>query len=229
MLSEKWKKQLARWFKLRFAILYPLGIWAGIVGYSTDESIMRSIWIILLGLGIRAWANCYAIKMEKLTTSGPYAHVRHPLYLGTFLVMIGFLLMLNVNWIESLLLVAVVIGVIYKITIQKEEEMLINKFGNDYLEYKKHVPAFFPTFFPFKGGEKWGPSLKRYLKSQEYKLFIWMIVLVIIFHLKQEIFIEKEIFDAKIILLIIASFLLGFADVGAGIFRKKIAKKSVNP
>ena len=66
MLNNKWKKRFKRWFRLRFAILYPLGIWAVIFGHSTDESIMRSIWFILLGLGIRSWANCYAIKMGKL-------------------------------------------------------------------------------------------------------------------------------------------------------------------
>jgi protein-S-isoprenylcysteine O-methyltransferase Ste14 len=222
VLNEKWKKRLSRWFKVRFAVLYPFGVWAVISGYSTDESIMRSIWFILLGLGIRSWANCYAIKMEELTTSGPYAHVRHPLYLGSFLIMTGFLVMLKVYWSISVICILVVIGVVYKWTIQKEEKMLNDKFGKEYVDYRKSVPAFVPTVFAFKGGKKWKPSIERYFRSQEYKLFIWMIILVIVFHLKEEFIIEKESFDAKIIFLIVTVFLLGLSDLIGEIFRKRI-------
>ncbi|HNV24399.1 MAG TPA: isoprenylcysteine carboxylmethyltransferase family protein [Candidatus Omnitrophota bacterium] len=222
MINEQWQKRLNRWFKLRFAIIYPFGVWAIISGYSTDKSIMHSIWFIVLGLGIRSWANCYAIKMEKLTTSGPYAYVRHPLYLGSFMIMVGFLIMLRVNWFISLLCVAVVIGIVYKSTIQKEEKMLGNKFGQEYIDYCRAVPPFLPTFFVFKKGEKWAPSFKRYFKSQEYKLFIWMIILIIAFHLKEEFLIEKEAIDIKSVILMIIAFLLGIADVVVGFFRKRI-------
>lgn len=221
MAREKWRKRFIRWFKLRFAILYPLGIWAVMSGYSTDKSIMRSIWFILLGLGIRSWANCYAIKMERLTTSGPYTHVRHPLYLGSFLIMAGFLVMLNVHWLITLICVAVVIGIVYKWTIQKEELMLGNKFGQEYIEYRKAVPGFFPTIFAFKGGQKWGPNIERYFRSQEYKLAIWMVILMIAFHLKDEFLIEHESIDAKIFVLIAMTFLLGISDLIGELFRKK--------
>jgi len=224
MLSKKWKKRIKKWFKLRFLILYPLGVWAVISSYSTDESIIRSIWIILLGLGIRSWANCYAIKVEKLTTSGPYAYIRHPLYLGSFLVMVGFLIMLNVNWIGIILFVLVVIGIAYKMTVREEERILIDKFGNEYIKYQRSVPAFFPTVFPFKGGQKWGPSSERYFRSQEYKLIIWMIILVIIFYLKGEFIVEQENVDSKSIFLIIVAFFLGFIDIVGEIMRKKQKK-----
>ena len=226
MLSKKWKKRFIRWFKLRFAILYPLGTWAIISSHSTDRSIMRSIWFILLGLGIRAWANCYAIKMEKLTTSGPYAYVRHPLYLGSFLIMGGFMIMLNVNWIGVSFSILAVIGIIYKVTIQNEEKMLIDKFGHEYAEYQKFVPAFFPTVIAFKGGQKWGPSIKRYFRSQEYKLFIWIIILIIVFHLKEELIVEQESVDGKSIFWITIAFLLGLIDIVGEIFRKKFKKRN---
>lgn len=193
--------------------------------YSTDKSIMRSIWFILLGLGIRTWANCYAVKMEKLTTSGPYAYVRHPLYLGSSLIMSGSLIMLNINWIGVLLSVSFVAGFVYKVTIQNEEKMLISKFGREYIEYQKSVPAVFPTIFPFKGGQKWGASLERYFRSQEYKLIIWMTILVIIFHLKNEFIIEKEGFDAKNIFLIIAAFSLGLTDIIGESFLRKVKRR----
>lgn len=220
MLNKKWEKIFSRWFKLRFAVLYPLGIWAVISGYSTDKSMMHSIWYILLGLAIRSWANCYAIKSEKLTTSGPYAYVRHPLYFGSFLIMIGFLVMLNVHWFISLILIFVVIGVVYRNTIRKEEKLLHGKFGQEYIDYRKSVGALFPTIFAFKGGQKWGPSLGRYLRSQEYKLVIWMIISVIAFHVKGEFLLEHEPIDIGIFGLIVVAIFLGMIDVVGGIFKK---------
>lgn len=212
---------MARWFKLRFAILYPFGVWAIISGYSTDESIMRSIWFILPGLAVRTWANCYAIKMEKLTTSGPYAYVRHPLYSGSFLILVGLLVMLNVNLFISLVCMLVVVGIVYKATIQKEEAMLLEKFGHEYAEYRQAVSAFLPRILPFRGGHKWGPSIERYFKSQEYKLVIWMIILMILFHLKHEFFVEHETVDLKILVLMATAFLLGMFDLAGEFIRKK--------
>lgn len=221
MLNGKWKKRFARWLKLRFAILYLFGTWAVVCGFSTDFSIMRSIWFIVLGLAIRSWANCYAIKLDKLTTSGPYGYVRHPLYFGSFLIMIGFLIMLNVHWLISLFCVLIVIGVVYKITVQKEEGMLRDKFDQEYIQYQKEVSAFMPRLFPYQGGQKWGPSLERYLRSQEYKLLIWMIILVIAFHIKEEILLEHESIDAKIFGLIVLSVILGMMDFIGEIFWRK--------
>lgn len=48
MLNDQWKKRFFRLFKLRFAVLYPLGIWAVFSAVSTDESIIRGICFILL-------------------------------------------------------------------------------------------------------------------------------------------------------------------------------------
>ncbi|MCA9399552.1 MAG: isoprenylcysteine carboxylmethyltransferase family protein, partial [Candidatus Omnitrophica bacterium] len=57
---------------------------------------MRGLWVVIIGLLVRTWANGYAIKTEKLTTSGPYAHIRNPLYVGSFLIMTGLLIVLQV-------------------------------------------------------------------------------------------------------------------------------------
>lgn len=216
------KDRFNRWFKLRFAIMYPFGIFVIIFANSDDKSIMTGIWFILAGLFIRLWANGYAIKMEKLTTSGPYAFVRHPLYLGTILLVIGFTIMLKIYYVGALF---IIFGVfVYRRTIKKEEAMLEDKFKNVYLDYKKSVPAIIPTVFPYKKGEKWGFSFKRLIKNHEYKLLIWMIILVIVFHLKYEFVIEHENLDLRIWLFIISAFLLGMADV-AGEFIKSAIKK----
>lgn len=222
-LNKKWEKRFSRWFKLRFAILYPLGLWALISAYSTNQSIIQSLWVILAGLGIRTWANGYAIKLEKLTTCGPYAHVRHPLYLGTFLVLLGFMIMLRVHWIVSFLILLIVIGFIYSSTIKSEERMLEDKFGQDYLYYKKNVPAFIFRIISYKGESRWPWDFSRYFKSQEYKLFIWSVILIIVFHFKEEFLIEKEKVIVKhVILMFIAGLLISMDLAGEYLRKRKI-------
>lgn len=225
--SEKLKNRLARILKPRFAILYPFGIWAAISAYSTNGSIRRGILFFLCGIFIRSWANCYAIKLDKLTTSGPYGHVRHPLYLGSFLIMSGFLIMLNVPWFAVLAFVLIVVGIVYKWTVQNEEHMLMQKFGEDYIEYQKAVPAFFPAIFSFKGGEKWGPSAERYLRSQEYKLVIWTIIVSIAFHIKEEILVEHEMLDVQMVILVMAALFLILLDVMLDYLRKAQKREDV--
>ncbi len=205
------QNRFKRWFKLRFAILYPFGVFVILFSTSDDKSLMTGIWFILTGLFLRSWANGYAIKLEKLTTSGPYAFVRHPLYLGTMLLVLGFIIMLKIYY-AGILLLLIMIGV-YGRTIKKEEQMLEQKFKQQYIDYKNKIPAILPTVFPYREGEKWSFSWRRLVKSQEYKLFLWMMILVIVFHLKDEFLIEHERTDAKLIGLCVAAFFLGIIDL----------------
>ena len=220
------KQRIKRSFKLRFALLYPFGILVIIYANSSDISIKYGLGIIILGLLLRSWANGYAIKSEKLTTSGPYAFVRHPLYLGTMLLFCGFVVMLNIYYIGAVFFVGML--AVYLRTIRKEEQLLESNFKQAFLDYKKSVPAIFPSFRPYPTGEKWPFSFKRLIKSQEYKLFIWMIVLVIAFHLKDELLVEKEKIDARMIWLIIISFFLGMIDL-FGEFMKWLLRRKNRP
>ena len=211
------QNRLKRWFKLRFVILYPFGILIAWFSNSDDDSIMAGIWFILAGLCLRAWANGYAIKSSKLTTCGPYAFVRHPLYLGTMILAFGFLIMLRLYHI-GILFFLMLIAVYYR-KIKEEETSLERKFKDVYVDYKKNIPAFLPSLRPYQAGEKWPFSFKRLVKSQEYKLFLWMIVMVIAFHLKDEFIVEHETPDAKIIGLFIVAFLLGVVDLIGELFK----------
>lgn len=220
------KQRIKRSFKLRFALLYPFGVFVILYAQSTDASIRYGLWMIVLGLLIRSWANCYAIKSEKLTTSGPYAFVRHPLYLGTMLLFCGFVIMLNMYYLGALFFIGMLI--VYRRTIRKEERLLEDNFKEEFRDYKKNVPAMLPlSLRPYPKGEKWPFSVERWVRSQEYKLLIWMVVLVITFHLKDELLVEKESLDARIVILITVSFLLGLIDF-LGEFIKWLLKKRKN-
>ncbi len=204
------KDRFKRCFKFRFAVLYPLSAYLVLFVIPDDRSINSGLGFIVLGLLIRIWANGYAVKTQELTTCGPYAFLRHPLYLGTMLLFIGFVVMLKIYLLG--LISFILVSIVYFNTIKKEEQLLLNLFKQSYLDYKKNVPLIFPRFSAYKGQKSWGFSFKRLIKSQEYKLFIWVIILVIIFHLKEELIVEKEAMNIKIVVLIAIAFILGAID-----------------
>ena len=211
------QRKLKHWFKLRFVILYAFGLFLAFFTTPDDTSLRLGAPFIVIGLLIRIWANGYAVKLEKLTTCGPYSFVRHPLYLGTMFIITGVIIMLKIYVLGTVFII--LIASIYYKTIKNEELMLEDKFKESFLNYKKKVPIAFPTFSPYREGEKWPFSFRRLLKSQEYKLFLWVIIITIAFHLKEEFLIERESMDVNIWRLIIISFILAALDL-AGEVRK---------
>ncbi|MBI5197424.1 MAG: isoprenylcysteine carboxylmethyltransferase family protein, partial [Nitrospirae bacterium] len=81
---------------------------------------------------------------EVLATRGPYRLTRNPLYLGSFLMGLGFCLMGARLWLVPVFLIA--FYWIYRPTIRKEEEILQKRFGADFDRYKQSVPRFFPRW-----------------------------------------------------------------------------------
>ncbi len=79
---------------------------------------------------------------DELITDGIYAYVRHPLYLGLLLIVLSSPLIMN-GFISLVYAYAFMPFIMYK-RIRREESLLIEKFGNLYLQYMKKVPALFP-------------------------------------------------------------------------------------
>ncbi len=211
-----------RLFRLRFAVLYPLAAYLVLFTTPDDRSTRLGVVFMIAGLLMRLWSNGYAIKLEKLTTSGPYAFLRNPLYLGTGLIILGVAVMLKI------ILVGVIffgiLAAVYTRTIRNEEKMLTDKFGAAYLDYRSKVPAMWPTFHPYAGGEKWPFSWARLWQSREHKLMLWVTIIVIGFHLKEEFMIEGERADAKIIGMIIVACVLGLLDILGEYIRTRQAR-----
>ena len=89
---------------------------------------------VIVFLGLRA------LEPDKLVTGGPYRYVRHPQYLGYFIIFTGFfLLLLNLVALAPLLSIP---GEVRMATI--EEEFLTEKFGNSYADYQKVTGKFLP-------------------------------------------------------------------------------------
>jgi protein-S-isoprenylcysteine O-methyltransferase Ste14 len=80
-------------------------------------------------------------KNHHLITTGPYASIRHPLYVG----MMGWSLsvaLLTANWIFVTVCVLSIVGVVWRIP--KEEQMMIEAFGDEYKAYMQRTGRYFP-------------------------------------------------------------------------------------
>lgn len=129
--------------------------------------------LIIPGLLVRALASGHVRKNEALTTSGPYAYTRNPLYLGSLLIAIGFAVASRSWWVGALLVL--MFFAIYLPVIRGEESFLREKFP-EFEEYAKHVPRMFPRFTPYARGEA-SFSLNLYLKHREYNALLGSVFL----------------------------------------------------
>lgn len=121
------------------------------------------------GLVIRGWAAGTVEKDRDLTTSGPYAHTRNPMYLGSFVIGLG-LTLAGGGWVWPAAF-GLFFVIVYAPTMSREGRALAERFGAAYAEYAAAVPAFVPRVTPGGSGRSsavtfaWG----RYRRYREWE------------------------------------------------------------
>lgn len=151
-----------------FAVLY---LW---LARPTWLSIGVGALIAAVGVWIRAIASGHVKKNEELTTTGPYAYCRNPLYLGSIVIAIGFAVASVSIWVAIIIVFLFV--AIYVPVIRGEEAFLRAKFPQ-YDEYAHRVPRLVPSFAGQRnpGG---GFSRELYLQHREYNAIIGAVVVL---------------------------------------------------
>ena len=125
--------------------------------------------VALVGLGLRAWAAGHIRKNAMLAVSGPYAHTRNPLYLGSFLLGLGFTVAAGRPLLLGGLFAALFLG-IYLPVMRVEAATLAQLFGDEYRRYAAAVPLLFPRLTPYAGADaptKFDAAL--YMRYREYR------------------------------------------------------------
>ena len=135
----------------------------------TGASLATGAVFALLGLGVRGWSAGTIHKDERLTTSGPYAFVRNPLYVGSFLIGAG-LAIAGGSWLWLLLFLGF-FAAMYGPTVAAEAARLTERFGHRYVEYATRVPAFVPRLTPFKATDGPGAGFQwsQYERNREWE------------------------------------------------------------
>jgi protein-S-isoprenylcysteine O-methyltransferase Ste14 len=173
---------MSRWQKIARRIRVPLGFLTAAV-YLFElwqrpphaTAVGLSLLLVVPGLWLRGYAAGYVKKNRELTQTGPYAHTRNPLYLGSILIAAGFAFAL-LSWIVAIMLAAMFL-IIYVPVIASEERFLRSNFV-DFDAYCHRVPRLLPrlTAATPSGSEtevSTGKfSLDLYLKHREYNAAI---------------------------------------------------------
>ncbi len=166
-------------------IRVPLGFLFGIVFlvFARPEPTVLIIGgvIALIGILIRAWSSGHIRKNQTLAVSGPYSYTRNPLYLGSFVLGVGFTIAAGVWWL-GIIFVALFLG-IYLPVMRVEANDLTKLFGADYKEYARRVPLFFPRLTAFRASdEKFDLSL--YMRYREYRAALGLVFALLVLALK---------------------------------------------
>jgi protein-S-isoprenylcysteine O-methyltransferase Ste14 len=117
-------------------------------------------------------------KDHTLATDGPYSWTRNPLYLGSFLLQLGFGVMSG-SWIAAALTILPSF-IIYPNVIRNEEQHLSRLFPVDFAAYCDRVPRFLPRFRTTTQSF----SFPQYLKNREYNTALGFAAVLGIFLVK---------------------------------------------
>ena len=107
-----------------------------------------------------------------MTTTGPYQQIRNPLYVGSFLVMIGFCLMID-DPANIWFVLGPMCG-LYRVKIRSEERKLAGKFGDLWTSYANRTPRIVPRRWPTFSVREW--QLGQWLKNREYQAVLGSLV-----------------------------------------------------
>jgi protein-S-isoprenylcysteine O-methyltransferase Ste14 len=130
--------------------------------------------VALGGVALRAAASGHITKNAALTTTGPYAHTRNPLYLGSIIIGAGFAVAALNWWI--VLAIAVLFVAIYLPVISSEEQLLRSTFPA-FDDYARRVPRLWPRLR--KGTTDSGSfSWNRYRKHREYNALLGALAMI---------------------------------------------------
>jgi len=124
-----------------------------------------------VGLALRAWAAGSIQKDRELATTGPYAHTRNPLYLGSFFLGSG-VTVAGGQWALGVALLAFFV-LVYRATVLREVSELEARFGGRYRVYRAQVPSVLPRLTAYKGESSDSAPVKfsraRYMRNREWE------------------------------------------------------------
>ncbi len=178
-------------FKYRSYTPIPFLILMLIFENASAASLIIGFAIALVGELIRLWGVSWAGSETRTTggvggsflvISGPFAHVRNPLYVGNILLYFGIGIM-SMSLFPYLQIVALLFFFFqYYVIVKEEEGYLIKTFGQDYSKYLKNVPGFFWRFTAYKDDSIPQPAfiLSKGIKSETRTLQAFGLVALLI-------------------------------------------------
>jgi len=156
--AERYRVKISVLIALIIIIVSKPDKWTTIAGFLVS----------IIGNFLRVWASGYIKKEREIAKSGPYSLTRNPLYLGNLIIGAGFCL---ASWqIISIPIFLFYFLLFYIPTIKNEEKRMTELFKDDYIEYQKSVPVFFPKLKRVENKGRF--SFKNVLENKEWRAIL---------------------------------------------------------
>jgi protein-S-isoprenylcysteine O-methyltransferase Ste14 len=140
----------------------------------TVHSVIIGSFIVLVGVVLRGLASGHVQKNEQLTTSGPYAYTRNPLYLGSLIIVAAFAYAARSWWVA---LIGLVIFVAIYVPVMRSEENFLRVRFPEFADYAQKVPQLFPWRTPYQSSStSFSPHL--YWKHREYNAALGSAIMI---------------------------------------------------
>jgi len=159
---------LIRVARLRVPIGFIVGILTIAMARPTYVTLVIGAPIVVVGEALRIWAAGHLEKKREVTNSGPYRWLRHPLYVGSSILGIGFAIATG-----TVLVAAVVVGYLgmtLTAAIKTEEAFLREQFGGLYDQYKSGLLPDVRRSF----------SVARAVQNREYRAVLGLLIVAAI-------------------------------------------------
>lgn len=136
--------------RYRVPVGWLVGVVVVVLARPTLLSMALGLPLVAAGEALRIWASGHIEKTKVLATGGPYAHCRHPLYVGSLLIALGAAVASASPWV--VLAVAVYFLAFFPSVMREETEFLAKKFPEEHVAWAAEVPPFWPRLTP--GGSR---------------------------------------------------------------------------
>lgn len=176
----------------RFLPLYLVGLSILVLHPPRKDWLVWGLPLIGVGALLRSWGAGHLVKNHALTLTGPYAHVRHPLYVGTILIATGFALAIS-GWLSLVALAVIWPWFAFHYFPRKEaveSDRLEARYGERFTRYRMAVPALWPRLHAWVDAEtreagsegRW--TFSRYSENNELGTLLAVCAGLLVFWLR---------------------------------------------
>ncbi|MEJ8568508.1 methyltransferase family protein [Elongatibacter sediminis] len=153
-------------------LLLPVCAWFALPG--SPERVLAGLALALIGEIWRIYAAGVIYKNKQLATTGAYSLVRHPLYLGNFMILAGFTFS-SAHWGVIAAVIAFLVFY-YPAAIRYEDAKLERLFGDSWREWSRSTPAMFPTRLRWRANTdaEWN-ARQSLLRNGELPISIYLV------------------------------------------------------
>ncbi len=163
--------------KKRVAWGFPAAALVVLLACPTRASVFFGFWLALAGAAIRTWASGVIVKRHVLATEGPYRLTRNPLYVGSFVMAAGVVVMAN-QWLLGGALLAL-FAAVYHHLVRREEKTLAERHGDAFAAYVKEVPRFVPNLKAWPPGATGYDVRRMWSEHREWRAWLGLYALTL--------------------------------------------------